>query len=362
MFLFLFLFLSVLAQTDTDVDTDVDTGETGPEPAKSDDITESGCKDSHEDCNDEVLICSTELNEAGTEVTFNELKVCIYRKVSLDKAEACCQAYVEKNQVDDPWYRKEMKFTAAPVTPGEEIVTKNGDPADCRKQYSSTNCLEWGPCRWEYWTRVCRPIKFDAESCYSDNRDCKDELQICIQREKEQGRAPALRNLEPCVIMNKQSDCCQLYTNKVLSLKGPKRKWRPDRYDLENCELYKRNSACKNQPHCLWHKKDKSCYPMPGIRASGLWYIPEMSCGYKGFKLFFKDKVKVLKRNVKTSCDCALYCEDYEHWVWRQTTTKCGCTDSPVRKVARERKGFWGSDTKHAPRRESKTKPPSDGR
>lgn len=318
----------------------------------------SGCTDTHEDCADEVLICNSELAKADQTVEFNTLKLCIYRKVHLKKARPCCQAYVEKNQQDDPEWREGTDYTPAPTEKGDAIVSKNGDPKECNRQRSSTNCLEWGPCRWEYWTRVCRPVKFDKSTCIEDNRDCKEELQLCIQREKDQGRAPALRNLEPCVIMNKQSDCCQLFTNKKLSLEGPKRSYRPDRYDLENCELYKRNSACKNQSHCVWKKKDKTCEPMKGIRASGLWYVPEMSCGYKGFKLFFKDKVKVTKRNVETSCDCALYCEDYEHWLWRQATSKCGCTDSPVRKVAREKKGFWGSATKHAPRRKTS----SDGR
>lgn len=332
-----------------------------PESAKDDKRADTGCTDTHEDCADEVLVCSTELNRAEEEVKFDSLKLCIYRKVHLNKARPCCQAYVEKNQQDDPEWTEGTDYTPTPTTEAEKIVTKNGDPKACNKQLSSTNCLEWGPCRWEYWTRVCRPVKFEKSECSNSNIDCKAELQLCITREKEQGRAPALRNLEPCVIMNKQSDCCQLYTDKTLSLRGPKRANRPDRYDKENCELYMRNSACKNQPHCQWKKADKKCYPMKGIRASGLWYVPEMSCGYKNFKLFFTEKVKVVKRNVETSCDCALYCEDYEHWLWRQATSKCGCTDAPVRKVAREKKGFWGSDTKHAPRRETPDVKPDGG-
>lgn len=328
----------------------------GQEPAAPEDIVDTGCYETHKDCSDEVLICSARLNDQQKEVEFNALKECIYQRVGLGQTNKCCDTFVKEGQQDDPDWIADQQYTPAPTKEEDKIVTKNGDPKECSKQRSSSKCREWGPCRWEYWTRVCKPVKFDNSVCLEDNRDCKDELHICIERERAQGRAPNIRNLEPCVIMNEQSDCCELFTNNKLSLGGPKRPNRPDRYDLENCELFRRNTACKNQAHCKWSKTDKSCYPMRGIRASGLWYVPEMSCGYKGFKLFFKEKISVTKRNVSTVCDCALYCEEYKHWTWRQATNKCGCTDSPIRKVAREKKGFWGSDTKHAPRRQSKKK------
>jgi len=222
----------------------------------------------------------------------------------------------------------------------------------CPKTFNSKDCLDNDACQWDYWTRVCRAINFNRQECNDDTRDCKDELNMCIESEKSQGREPELRNLEPCVLMNAQSDCCKLYTDTYLTLIGPKRDNRPDRFDKANCELYTRNSACKNQSHCRWVREKKICEPMPGIEAPGLWYVPEMSCGYKSFKLVFENKIQVTKRNVKTTCECALFCDEYEHWVYRQSSSKCGCTNQAIKKVARGKKGWWGSSTKSANKRD----------
>jgi len=319
----------------------------------------TGCYNTNKDCSDEVLECTNEFNNNNTTLTFDNLKVCIYEKVALGQATRCCNDYVTVGQQLDPDYEsikariagRTVAPTPAPVV-GSTTPSPIGPSDKCRKQRISSDCLNWGSCEWDYWTRTCAPAQFNTAECVGDNRDCKHELSKCIDSERQAGRTPQIRNLEPCVLMNPQSDCCRFFTNQKLALQGPKRPHRPDRFDKDNCELYHRNTACKNQNHCQWDKQRKKCMPMSGISAPGLWYVPEMSCGYKSFKLHFTYKITVTKRNVKTSCECSVFCKDYRNWVWRQSSSKCGCTNQAVTKVSRNKKGWYGSSTKHAPKRD----------
>jgi len=319
---------------------------------------ETGCYDSNKDCTDEVLQCSYKFQNDGTDLTFENLKYCIYDKVLVDAASTCCHSWVTVGQMLDPDYQSYMNSksvsnfpTAAPVIAATGTM---GDPKECTSFRISDNCMAHGSCRWEYWTRVCRPLKFDPSICDGDNRDCKNELTECIQREKNLGRTPQIRNLEVCIVMSSaipQTECCKLHTNIKLTIQGPKRAQRPDRFDQDNCELYMRNSACKNQAPCTWNKTQKRCEPLKGIKGDGMWSDPDMSCGYKNFKLHFSNAITVTKRKVKTSCECGVFCESFINWVYRKKTLKCGCTNQPVEKVSRRSTGWWGSTTKHAKRR-----------
>lgn len=359
MFFILFLFVAAFAQAPGNTGLGGITNSLDP-TAQINPVT--GCYDTNKDCTDEVLVCSNEFAVNGVTLTFDNLKNCIYDKVAKNQATRCCNDYVTVGQQLDPDFQQieqSGSWTLMPTTQPAVVPTMpgntpspTGDSTQCTKIYNSKDCLGWGSCEWEYWTRVCRPLAFDTSLCYGDNRDCKDELAFCIDAEKAQGRTPQIRNLEPCVLMNSQTDCCKYYTNTYLSLQGPARPNRPDRFDKDNCELYMRNSACKNQAHCRWDRSRKICEPMPGIKAPGLWYVPEMSCGYKSFKLHFRYKITTTKRNVKTTCECALFCTDYQHWVFRQDSSKCGCTNQAVEKVSRNKQGWWGSSTKHAKRRD----------
>jgi len=320
---------------------------------------ETGCYDSNKDCTDEVLQCSYKFQNDGTDLTFENLKYCIYDKVLVDAASTCCHSWVTVGQMLDPDYQSYINSksvsnfpTAAPVLAATGTM---GDPGECTSFRISDICMAHGSCRWDYWTRVCRPLKFDRSICDGDNRDCKKELTECIQREKDMGRTPQIGNLEACIIMSSaipQTECCKLHTNIKLIIQGPKRAQRPDRYDRDNCELYKRNSACKNQAPCSWNKTLKRCEPLKGIKGDGMKSDPEMSCGYKNFKLHFSNAITFTKRNVKTSCECGVFCERFINWVYRKKTLKCGCTNQPVEKVSRRSTGWWGSTTKHAKRRD----------
>jgi len=319
---------------------------------------ETGCYDANKDCTNEVLQCSYKFQNDGTTLTFVTLKLCIYDKVSAETASPCCHSWVTIGQMDDPDYQSYINSmsvsdlpTAAPVIAAQGTI---GNPKECPSFVISDDCLGHGSCRWDYWNRVCRGLRFDSSICNGDNRDCQSELTACIQRDKNNGRTPQIRNLEVCIIMSSaipQSDCCKLHTDTWLTSQGSQRENRPDRFDSDNCENYRRNSACKNQVPCRWNKTQKRCEPLKGIRGPGMWSSPDWSCGYRNYKLHFSNALSVNERNVKNPCDCRDLCASYTNWVYRKNNLKCFCTNQPVEKVSRRSKGWWGSTTKRAKRR-----------
>lgn len=314
------------------------------------------CKGTHEDCSEEVLICSTDLRSKNKDVKFDNLKLCIYEQVELEQARACCEEYVKVAREDDPDWTGEIEGLTRNPTPSP-VVRTGGDPEDCPNRDTSQACLENAACEFKYWTRECTARNVSVESCFNDNRDCKDELNVCMKKERDAGRDPAIKNLEACVLMNRMAPCCTSYTDRHLSLAGLKRKNRPDRYDMTNCEHFTRNKACKNQPGCKWDKSQKLCRPMSGVVGVDTRFDPANACGFKGFKITLISEKKsqkfagwtVRRRGVNNACDCARLCREFENWGYRSKARKCGCTNDLIQKV-NIHDGWYSSTTKKSTR------------